>query len=134
MAGPRASEPGQWQERLRALVQGAIEKPPAFGQILQHGLQALAILAAQAGRRGGRARSGIDRTGAPSPVVVVRGGALVGCGRLVRQVSILRGRRARLRSARLPDALHEAHTLLAQQALDAADSVALAVEQMPHAT
>src|SRR5262249_62400073 len=48
--------------------------------------------------------------------------------------AILLGRLAgRLRRPRLPDILHEAHTLLAQQTLDATDGVALAIEQMTDA-
>ena len=39
----------------------------------------------------------------------------------------------RLRRARLPDTLHEAQALLPQQALHAADGVALAIEQMTDA-
>src|SRR6516225_2270934 len=48
--------------------------------------------------------------------------------------AILLGRlTARLRRPRLPDILHEAHTLLAQQTLDATDGVALAREEMTDA-
>src|SRR5499427_8786527 len=48
--------------------------------------------------------------------------------------AILLGRLAgRLRRARLPDILHEAHTLFAQQTLDATDGVALAIEEMTDA-
>jgi hypothetical protein len=39
----------------------------------------------------------------------------------------------RLRRARLPDVLHETHPLLAQETLDAADGVALAVKKMADA-
>src|SRR5260370_604861 len=48
--------------------------------------------------------------------------------------AILLGRLAgRLRRPRLPDILHEAPTLLAQQPVDARDGVALAIEEMTDA-
>src|SRR5258708_36698522 len=48
--------------------------------------------------------------------------------------AILLGRLAgRLRRPRLPDILHEAHPLFAQQTLDATDGVALAIEEMTDA-
>src|SRR5262249_23567013 len=39
----------------------------------------------------------------------------------------------RLRRARLPDVLHEMHALLAQETLDAADGVTLAIKKMTDA-
>src|SRR5262245_43811993 len=124
--------PSNRRDRLWGLVEDRIEQPPALGQILHHRLQALAILMRQTGsRRDRRARgNGTGRSRAAGAVVVADERA--GSALLIRLVGcVLRQRRAGLRRAGLPDALHEAHALLAQEPLYAADGVALAVEQMP---
>src|SRR6266496_1337660 len=45
-------------------------------------------------------------------------------------LQVLAGLARRLRRTRLPDVLHEMHALLAQKTLNAADSIALAIEEM----
>src|SRR5262245_10460625 len=95
-----------------------IEELPALGQLLQGGLQLLPVFSRQTSRWGQRRIGGV-------------GFALLSLVRLVLVIGRgFRWLRGRLRRARLPDALHEAHALLAQQTLHAADGVALAIKQM----
>src|SRR5262249_52254396 len=117
-------------------------KPTAFGQIVERSLQFLHILARQPARRRRHRARGVGvlifetlrsfAAGSPAQRQARRACAL---GRLGLRdcVILLGGLTGRLWRARLPDILHEAHALLAQQTLDATDGVALAIEEMADA-
>src|SRR5215813_2058781 len=123
--------------------QRRVQKPAAFGQIVERSLQFLRVLARQSARRrrhrvrrGGALMFGTRRSlTAGSPAQQWQAQRACALGRLaLLDGVILFGRLAGwLRRARLPDVLHEAHALLAQQTLDATDGVALAVEEMADA-
>src|SRR5262249_364969 len=118
--------------------QRRIQKPAAFGQSMERSLQFLHVLAPHPARRrrhpargAGWSSFGTLRSfvaGSPAQQRQAQRACVLGLLSL-RDCLILLGRLAgRLRRARLPDILHEAHALLAQQTLDATDGVALAIE------
>src|SRR6516225_9436108 len=123
--------------------QRRIQKPTALGQIVERSLQFLHVLARQPARRRRHHARGVGVlifgtlrsfvAGSPAQRRQTQRACVLGLLSL-RDCLILLGRLAgRLRRARLPDILHEAHALLAQQTLDATDGVALAIEEMADA-
>src|SRR5262245_10887561 len=128
---------------LDFLRQRGVQEPAAFGQVVERSLQFLHVFARQSALR---SRHCARRTGAltfgtlrsfpahsPAQQWQVQRGCAFGRHGLL-DCAILLGRLAgRLRRPRLPDILHEAHTLLAQQTLDATDGVAFAIEKMTDA-
>src|SRR5262249_57858320 len=111
-----------------------------FGQSVERSLQFLHILARQPARRRRHRARGVGvlifetlrsfAAGSPAQQRQARRACALGRLGLRDCVILLGGLTGRLWRARLPDILHEAHALLAQQTLDATDGVALALEEM----
>src|SRR6202023_1187457 len=106
------------------VAQYGIKQPPAFTEVIEHGLQAPHVLLRQPRWRGALRLALAN---------IIAGLLLRGafCGPFLQPA--LRARAGRLRCPRLPDVLHEPLALLFQDALDAADGVALGIEQVPNA-
>jgi hypothetical protein len=117
--------------------QRRLQEPPTLGQLLDRRTQLLRFLGGETGWRGYAGRRLSVRSLHPfvADVVKRREGHCVDIvRRCLLDAFILFGRLPRgLRRPRLPDVLHETHPLLAQEALDAADGVALAVKKMADA-
>src|SRR5271165_4798146 len=118
----------------RSLTQRCVKQRPALGEFVEHGLQLARIDA--------RSRRPCAATLLPCSsfvallLLLLQGGAQSqqarrGCIAFVGQA--VRRHACRLRGSRLPDILHKALALLAQDALNPADGVALAVEQVANA-
>src|SRR6266540_5946659 len=109
-------------------TQGGVENAAAFGQIVERRTQFLQALAGEAARRSGMLAlfiGDVVQRWQGQRALSLRQPPL---GFLV----LLAGLPRRLRRTGLPDVLHEMHPLLPQETLNAADGIALAIEQMAY--
>src|SRR5262249_133735 len=140
---PTDAPPIDARNDLDFFRQRRVQKPAAFGQIVERSLQFLRVLARQSARRrrhrmrrGGALLFGTRRSltaGSPAQQWQAQRACALGRLALLDGVILLGRLAGRLRRARLPGVLHEAHARPAQQTLDARDGVALAIEEMADA-